>query len=489
MSALKRSFREKNSVVNEINLDQLLSDPNSFELVDPLKVLNALRNQNFSQMASIHRAFKKCRPDLIKDSDLKKLKSWIAFQCHQISQLPKAFFQQAPYLTPLGVSFASLAYTSENLEYKSESWLQKHIQFFHILELASLPHELKLDTERDLLSQMTPEILSAILSGQSWVFDNHYIFIRRQTDWPGEFQPSRTSIDYLIYNREDWDKLLAKRGIETSSEEKSAACLLREDGLCWNHSPQANTKNIRWSIGLLFCLTLGVISFCVIQIIKMIRSQKHEEARKRFALQALTHELRSPISSLVISSEQVMNQFDKLHSSSKEAFLRMFDDIQRLVRVAESSRHYLSAGHSKEIIQFHYTKILSVNDFVASALDRYQDEIVLIKLDTDQAFTLDPYWVAVCLQNLVQNSLQHGQAPVIVDVKKEASFLIFSVRDSGQVSELDKARLFKPFYKSSASTGLGLGLSIVQTVSKTMQAELKVSFDPTCFQLKLEEPT
>lgn len=480
---LKRKFREKKRVVDELNTTVLFSQQAGFELLDPRLVISPSRGRSFSTVASVFRADKLCKPNLITDSSFSKIKLWIRFRCHQNSQLPSTFFEEPPYMSPFGISFANLARTSDFEIFQGPEWIQKNIQYFHSLELSTLPSNIELDPKRKILSLLEANTLTMMTSGQSWIGSEKYIFVRRNAEGNGDFQSSLPTADYLIYSRTDWGQFLTNFGIETR-DNPSAGCSYHDDGLCWVKAPTSERK-IQWTLGLLFILAVGIIGFCVLQIIRNIKNQRREEERKRFALQALTHELRTPLASLVISSEQLFDQFESLPTSLKEPFLRMADDVQRLTRVAESSRNYLKSSESKSLISFNFVEVTSTNDFVSSVLERYAGEVSIHKLSHDCPFTLDRYWVGTCLQNLVQNAKQHGAKPIAVTLKKENESLVISVSDSGEMTELDLKNISKPFIKRSRSEGLGLGLTIVETVMTAMNSKLQISSNPTCFELRI----
>ncbi len=387
-------------------------------------------------------------------------------------------------MAPTGVSFANLAYSSGKTIFQNEEWLQQNLEFFHALELKSILPAAEMHPARKILSELGSEELLSMTSEQVWIGSESYILTKKKSAFYGDSQSVLPAVDYLVYHRSDWDRFLSHYGIETRRGQ-TVGCAYREDGLCWVKS-YSQEKKMRWTFGVLFFLAISLIAFCVVQIVRHIKDQNLQEERKRFALQALTHELRTPLASLVVSSEQLLNDFDMLPVFSKEPFLRMVDDVQRLTRVAESSRNYLKVGDAKGIVSFNFVKVPSINEFVTSVLARYSDEITMQELEQDQPYILDQYWVGVCLQNLVQNALQHGVKPVVVRVFKKGTTLVFSVSDSGKTEESDLKDVLKPFFKRPKSSGLGLGLTIVQTVMTAMGSKLKISSSPTRFELWIE---
>jgi signal transduction histidine kinase len=489
INAVKRQFREKSAVIAELNTAELFPAEGGTELTDPRKIVVSNHRLDFARTATVQRAIELCRPELITNPELSKARKWIEFHCGHSAQLPKNFFLQPPYIFPLGSSFALLAYQSGRAEFASGPWLQEHISLFHALELSELPKSLELDLRRRILSGLSAETLMRIASGQEWVVGSSYVLVRLSQNSARVSSPSEVSgADYLAYARKDFDQLLSQKQIAMGASEQH--CSYREDGLCWVSILKAGTVKIRWSAGLLLILTLGLISFCCLLITKTLRRQKIEEQSKRFALQSLTHELRTPLASLMLSSEQLMQQFESLPANAQESFLFMFDDVQRLVRVANSSQNYLRSGANSAVVPLNFELLPSVNEYVTAVLARYEDEISLELLDEDCSFSTDRYWLGVCLQNLVQNACQHGAKPVCVSVRgstdRGRTVLTFAVTDAGEITQKNAAEFFKAFYKGSNSQGLGLGLSIVETVSKAMGGELEAHSNPTKFALLLE---
>lgn len=483
MTNIKIRFREKNRVVEELDAMGVFSPQSGIELLDPSTVLSPSKGRSFSAVSSVFRADKLCQPNLITDSSLAKVKLWIRFRCQKISQLPPGFFEQPPYMSPFGISFVNLAYFSGLKNYNNTEWLKSNIRYLHSLEFSSLPSNIELDGKRQILSRLGIDTLRFMVSGRSWIANENYIFVRRNSEPNGSFQRSVSTADYLIYNRSDWDQFLNGYGVEIE-DRPASGCAYQDDGLCWVKT-STSEKKIQWAIGILFLLAVGIIVFCVLQIIRNIKNQRLEEERTRFALQALTHELRTPLASLVISSEQVFDQFEDLPASMKEPFLRIADDVHRLARVAESSQNYLRASDSRGLILFNFVKIDSINDFVASTIERYEGEVKFKKLDFDTSCTLDQYWIAICIQNLIQNAIQHGASPIEIELSRNLDSLIISVSDAGEMNEIEVVSVARPFVKRPRSTGLGLGLTIVDTVMAAMNSRLRISTKPTRFELRI----
>jgi signal transduction histidine kinase len=224
-------------------------------------------------------------------------------------------------------------------------------------------------------------------------------------------------------------------------------------------------------------------------LLDKIRQQRHEDERRRLALQVLTHEFRTPVTSLLLEAEALGNKIGDLDEDVQESFLRMSSEIYRLQRLTETSRNYLQADKKKSLIQLNIEKIESLNDWLEDFLSYYTDErpdeVKLHLLDQDQSLEFDPYWLQICLKNLVENGLAHGRPPVRVSVRSFGQKIEIEVKDEGECQFEDFKEITSEFVKGTSSSGTGLGLNIVEKVMREMNGALKFDIHPTRFTLVL----
>ena len=81
----------------------------------------------------------------------------------------------------------------------------------------------------------------------------------------------------------------------------------------------------------------------------------------------------------------------------------------------------------------------------------------------------DPGLLRRLLRNLVENALRHGKSPVDVTVAREAGRAALRVSDRGAgIAQTEQEAVFEPFRRTrgAASTGTGLGLSLVRKIAR-----------------------
>lgn len=222
-------------------------------------------------------------------------------------------------------------------------------------------------------------------------------------------------------------------------------------------------------------------------LMRRIGFQKRVEEKQRFAVQALTHELRTPLASLQVSLETLRTQFDGLDEEGQDTLLRIVDDVNRLERITEASKRCLNAYGADAFAEFHPKRLNSVSLFLQSLLENYGEKITLRFEGEDRGMSFDPYWVGICVTNLVENALRHGSKPVRVLTAVRGEKLCITVEDAGACSFDSLNRMSQPFTRGASSQGIGLGLSIVRQVSREMNGNLEFEPAPTRFTLTIGE--
>ena len=198
------------------------------------------------------------------------------------------------------------------------------------------------------------------------------------------------------------------------------------------------------------------------------------ERERRRALQLLTHELRTPITGLAGVVEQLRGQFDLLPPAAQHSFGQLAGGVARLRQLAEASRHYLGASQFAQALQ-----PVPLADWLDGVAERHQCHYCL---QQDVTLLLTPYWLTLCLDNLLANARRHGRAPWRLHAAWDGRLLTLHVTDAGR---LPHYRLHRLLRRGGAGDGMGLGLGIVADAMRRMGGRLRLSGPPTTFTLCL----
>jgi len=123
--------------------------------------------------------------------------------------------------------------------------------------------------------------------------------------------------------------------------------------------------------------------------------------------------------------------------------------------------------------------------FLQKLIEPYGD-FVSLYTPTEPLFAFShPYWLGICISNLIDNASKHGRPPCKISVIPTAEGLKLSIEDAGNLLKRDYLKLKREFVKGNASNGMGLGLSIVASTLKKLGHSLEFFENPTRFQITI----
>ncbi|MGI5521254.1 ATP-binding protein [Micromonospora sp. CA-259024] len=213
------------------------------------------------------------------------------------------------------------------------------------------------------------------------------------------------------------------------------------------------------------------------------------QARERRFTADVAHELRTPVTALVVAASLLREHLDQLPDDAKEAARLLVGDVVRLRQLVEDLMEIsrLDAGREQP----------AVGPVDASALlhgivgARGWSERVLVVGDPVTLRT-DPRRLERVLANLVANAIEHGGGEIRATVVGAGLLVVFEVTDQGPgIPAEHLARVFDRFHKvdpSRSAPGSGLGLAIARENAALLGGVLSVRSGPdagTCFRLEL----
>jgi hypothetical protein len=430
------------------------------EVLDPSNLLPSYHQYSYEEVLALEAYRKTCQSKGFQSSvELKKAWQWEESQCKKVA-LKDEFFEKAPLFHPSGHSFALLAH-------KEAAWNQSHPSLFHVLELQELGIT-GLSTPMAALVQFDWNSLSALSFGAKIVLGDKLVLIAKSDD-----------AEYGIFERAQWDAFWNKTPFRPHPPGDNEICFVKDDSICWSYDFKS-AYFPRWNpLFLLLGLSI-IITFAVfILLIVRFRQKQKDQQRLKFTLEMLAHEIRTPVTNLALTVESFRSDFEKFPDKSKTDLLRLFDQVERIKRVAETSRNYLQKDTAASLVETNFVLVPSLKDFIVHTLDPYESQIELQIPGSESPLKLDPYWSSICIKNLVENALMHGKKPVRVLVQQSQTSWSIEVQDQGQAA-------FNPKIKGEQSSGFGLGLQIVQRILPSIHGELKFEFQPTRATVRFE---
>lgn len=257
-------------------------------------------------------------------------------------------------------------------------------------------------------------------------------------------------------------------------------------------------------------LTMFAVSMVVGMLTEQVKRQERlhsiaeQEKMKANLLRSVSHDIRTPLTSIIGSSNVVLEHYDTLNDEEKKELINhVREDAQWLVRLVEnilsitrindgaiSLKKYPEAAEeivSEAVSTFRKNRSMPVRV-------RVPDELLMVPMDA----TL----IEQVLVNLMENVVNHAQGATEIElyVTRESNGKVrFCVEDNGQgIDEAVLPKLFEelfPHAKEKNADGrrnMGIGLSacmsIVRAHGGNMHAQNRESGGAcVCFELPVEE--
>lgn len=199
-----------------------------------------------------------------------------------------------------------------------------------------------------------------------------------------------------------------------------------------------------------------------------------EESRQEF-VSNVSHELKTPITSIRVLADSLMNMEDAPKELYEEFMSDISDEIDRESKIIDDLLTMVRMDKTSQEISFAQTNI---NDLTAAILKRLRPiarrrNIELIFESIREVIAdVDEVKLSLAISNLVENAIKYNRLDGWVRVTLDADhkFFYLKVADSGiGIPEEFQSKIFDRFYRvdkarSRETGGTGLGLAITRNV-------------------------
>ena len=273
-----------------------------------------------------------------------------------------------------------------------------------------------------------------------------------------------------------------------------AARLLWEDG---------NQYNLMAAQLVFYVLMLGYVSFNMQQLfLRSVKSQfdnmsllrqlaveketaeQAVQAKDQF-LAAASHDLRQPLNAMSLF-------IDALSTQGPESSVNIVGKIRQSMRALNSMLHGLLSISQLNSSSLQNNPVhIRISNVITAIQDEYTDLAsrknirFTNNVDRDAVVRADKVLLDRLIRNLVDNAIKYTvQGSVEVTGRDAGDTFVLSISDSGiGIPQHQQLKIFDEFYQLNnpsrdRSKGLGLGLAIVQRISRLMECELRLESEP-----------
>ena len=238
-------------------------------------------------------------------------------------------------------------------------------------------------------------------------------------------------------------------------------------------------------------LTMLTVSLIVSTLTSQIKRQEQlrvetdRETMRANLLRAISHDLRTPLTSIVGSASAILENDERLDTAQRTTLLRNIrDEGQWLIRMVENLLSITRIGGSSASL---HKELEAAEEVLASVAGKFQQRFPGVELSLtvpeDPLFVpMDAILVEQVLMNLLENAAVHGgSTQITLSVERLADAARFTVLDDGTgiapelLPDIFSPSLAIKNYGADDRRNMGIGLSvcssIVQAHGGSMSAE------------------
>jgi len=243
-----------------------------------------------------------------------------------------------------------------------------------------------------------------------------------------------------------------------------------------------------WIYSSLFLIL--VVMFFAYTITIISRQKKIREITKDF-INNMTHEFKTPIATIRLSSEALMrdsiiNQPEKREKYAKIIQLeteRLQNQVERILQLATMEREQIQVSMAKADMQSIVERVVSTFEL---NIDAIGGKISYIDQAKNHFVLGDEFHLFNIISNLIDNAIKYAKAEPIIEIKSfnEGNYLVISVTDNGVGIEPNEIKyIFDRFYRVPQGNlhdtkGFGIGLNYVKVMLEKHGGHVEVLSTP-----------
>lgn len=240
-------------------------------------------------------------------------------------------------------------------------------------------------------------------------------------------------------------------------------------------------------------LVLSMLGECAVALEKEYFIRQREEAvsqarNEQFRanlLRAISHDLRTPLTTILGNADILLTNSTQLETQTKNRLYEdIFDDAKWLIHLVENLLSITRIEDGTMQIQMKGELIDEVIEEALKHITRKRNEHIIEVAHNDNLLMakVDTRLIVQVLINLVDNAIKYTPAgsKIMISTKKHKDWIVVDVADNGLgIDDVAKEHLFDMFYSASQSIadsrrGMGIGLALCQSIIQAHGGTLTV---------------
>ena len=234
-----------------------------------------------------------------------------------------------------------------------------------------------------------------------------------------------------------------------------------------------------------------------------LKAEAETERMRGNLLRAVSHDLRTPLTSIYGSSSAILENYDSIPDERKRRLLKDIQtDSQWLNRMVENLLSVTRVDADRVRLSKHSTVLEELIDALLVKFHKhYPNQNVQVTIPEEFiSIPMDPVLIEQVLMNLLENAVfhAHGMQNLWLRVELKNRKAVFYVEDDGcgippeRMNHLFTGLLDSETPADSTRSNMGIGLSVCRNIIKAHGSELKAVNRPDggasfSFALEMEE--
>lgn len=217
---------------------------------------------------------------------------------------------------------------------------------------------------------------------------------------------------------------------------------------------------------------------------EQIKLEIEKEKMRGNLLRAVSHDIRTPLTSIVGSASAVIDNYDVLPDEERlELTKDIKEEAQWLIRIVENLLSVTRINGSSANISTNLEVVEEIADSaVQKFLKRFPDAKVNVNIPEEVLLVpMDGILIEQVIVNLLENSVLHGETDdITVNITNNEQEVFFAVEDNGRGIRPDVLpRMFEGGMHTGESEGsdtrrnMGIGLSVCFSIVKAHKGDMK----------------
>ncbi len=228
-----------------------------------------------------------------------------------------------------------------------------------------------------------------------------------------------------------------------------------------------------WIYGISTVLLLVAMVLGVVLIVRDIAREKHLAQLQSDFISNVTHELKTPLTSISMFAESILLKRVKKDSDKDDYLSIILKESDRLKRMINNILEFSKLEKGKSDYRFINTNLASLVKAAIGELDYwFQKEgfEVVAELNNQVSAKVDPEKMKQVFENLLNNAIKYSPQTKKITTRLylNTDKIYIEIEDSGiGIPESKLSQIFEKFYRinhKESISGTGLGLTVVKEI-------------------------